>query len=400
MIRAQPMDAVVLIGGCDKTLPAQIMAAAQRDLPAIVIPVGPDAGGHHKGEGLGACTDCRRLWGAHRAGEIDEQEIEVVNGRLAPSVGTCMVMGTASTMACITEAMGLSLPDVGDDPGRRMPSASGSPRRPASARSRWPRRRTAPERDPDAGGVPQRAWSCCRRSAARPTAGPPRRDRRPPRRRDRPRGASTSSAARCPCSSTSSRPASTTWSNSTSGRRAAAAARARRPPRLDVPTVAGGNIARSSMQAAEDVAGADRHPHARQSDQGDRGAWRCCAATSRRVARSSSTPPRRRACCSIPDAPSCSTRSRTWRRGSTIPSSTSRADDVLVLRNAGPNGAPGMPEAGYLPIPRKLAAAGREGHGADLGRAHERHGFRHHRAAHHAGSARSAARWRWCGPAT
>ncbi|MFG1372716.1 IlvD/Edd family dehydratase [Xanthobacter oligotrophicus] len=110
MIRAQPMDAVVVIGGCDKTLPAQIMAAASVDLPTVVVPVGPMVVGHHRGEVLGACTDCRRLWSAHRAGEIDEVEIETVNGRLAPSVGTCMVMGTASTMACITETMGLSLP--------------------------------------------------------------------------------------------------------------------------------------------------------------------------------------------------------------------------------------------------------------------------------------------------
>jgi len=110
MIRAQPMDAVVVIGGCDKTLPAQIMAAVSADLPTVVIPVGPMVVGHHKGEVLGACTDCRRMWGKYRAGEIDAQEIEAVNGRLAPSVGTCMVMGTASTMACITETLGLSLP--------------------------------------------------------------------------------------------------------------------------------------------------------------------------------------------------------------------------------------------------------------------------------------------------
>src|SRR5450756_1761299 len=110
MIRAQPMDAVVVIGGCDKTLPAQIMAAVSADLPTVVIPVGPMVVGHHKGEVLGACTDCRRLWAKYRAGEIDDVEIEAVNGRLAPSVGTCMVMGTASTMACITESLGLSLP--------------------------------------------------------------------------------------------------------------------------------------------------------------------------------------------------------------------------------------------------------------------------------------------------
>src|SRR5579871_3411315 len=97
MIRAQPMDAVVLIGGCDKTLPAQVMGAASVNLPAIVVPTGPMLVGHHKGEVLGACTDCRRLWGQYRAGGIDVAEIERIGGRLAPSTGTCMVMGTAST---------------------------------------------------------------------------------------------------------------------------------------------------------------------------------------------------------------------------------------------------------------------------------------------------------------
>src|SRR3954454_20920971 len=110
MIRAQPMDAVIVIGGCDKNLPAQIMAAASADLPAIVVPTGPMVVGHHRGEVLGACTDCRRLWAGYRGGQVDADEIEVVNSRLAPSVGTCMVMGTASTMACLAEALGLSLP--------------------------------------------------------------------------------------------------------------------------------------------------------------------------------------------------------------------------------------------------------------------------------------------------
>src|SRR5437660_164848 len=110
MIRAQPMDAVVLIGGCDKTLPAQLMAAASVDLPAIVLPTGPMLVGHYKGELLGACTDCRRLWGNFRAGGIGAEEIETANARLAPSVGTCMVMGTASTMACVIEALGMALP--------------------------------------------------------------------------------------------------------------------------------------------------------------------------------------------------------------------------------------------------------------------------------------------------
>lgn len=137
MIRAQPMDAIVVIGGCDKTLPAQIMAAASVDLPTVVVPVGPMVVGHHKGEVLGACTDCRRLWSAHRAGEIDAAEIETVNSRLAPSVGTCMVMGTASTMACITETLGLSLPMSATIPAP-TPSVSGW-RKPAARRPpAWP----------------------------------------------------------------------------------------------------------------------------------------------------------------------------------------------------------------------------------------------------------------------
>src|ERR1700679_3972025 len=89
MIRAQPMDAVVLIGGCDKTLPAQVMAAASVNLPGFVVTPGPMVVGHYRGEVLGACTDCRRLWAQHRAGKIDESEMEQIGVRLAPSVGLC-----------------------------------------------------------------------------------------------------------------------------------------------------------------------------------------------------------------------------------------------------------------------------------------------------------------------
>src|SRR5688572_31441190 len=110
MIRAQPMDAVVLIGGCDKTVPAQLMGAASAGRPAIQLVTGPMMTGRYKGERLGACTDCRRFWGRYRAGEIDQAEIDAVEGRLAVTAGTCAVMGTASTMACITEALGIALP--------------------------------------------------------------------------------------------------------------------------------------------------------------------------------------------------------------------------------------------------------------------------------------------------
>ena len=110
MLDAQPMDAVVLIGGCDKTVPAQLMAAASANVPALVVVTGPMMTGSHRGERLGACTDCRRFWGMYRGGEIDTEEIEEVSGQLAPTAGTCMVMGTASTMACMTEALGMMLP--------------------------------------------------------------------------------------------------------------------------------------------------------------------------------------------------------------------------------------------------------------------------------------------------
>ena len=110
MIRAQPMDAVVLMGGCDKTVPAQLMGAVSAGRPAVMLVAGPMMTGRHKGERLGACTDCRRFWGRYRAGEVSAEEIAQVEGNLAVTAGTCAVMGTASTMACIAEALGLILP--------------------------------------------------------------------------------------------------------------------------------------------------------------------------------------------------------------------------------------------------------------------------------------------------
>jgi dihydroxy-acid dehydratase len=110
MIRAQPMDAVVLMGGCDKTVPAQLMGAVSADRPAISLIGGPMMTGRHRGERLGACTDCRRFWARYRAGDIDAEEISQVESQLAVTAGTCAVMGTASTMACLTEALGMCLP--------------------------------------------------------------------------------------------------------------------------------------------------------------------------------------------------------------------------------------------------------------------------------------------------
>ena len=110
MIRAQPMDAVVLVGGCDKTVPAQLMGAISANRPAIGLVAGPMMTSRWHGERLGACTDCRRFWAKYRAGEIDSGEVHEIEGNLATTAGTCAVMGTASTMASIAEALGMILP--------------------------------------------------------------------------------------------------------------------------------------------------------------------------------------------------------------------------------------------------------------------------------------------------
>jgi dihydroxy-acid dehydratase len=110
MVRAQPMDSVVLIGGCDKTVPAQLMGAVSANLPAVQLVTGPMMTGRYQGERLGACTDCRRFWGQYRAGKVSEQSIREIEGSLATTAGTCAVMGTASTMACIAEALGMMIP--------------------------------------------------------------------------------------------------------------------------------------------------------------------------------------------------------------------------------------------------------------------------------------------------
>jgi len=110
MVRAQPMDAVVLMGGCDKTVPAQLMGAVSAGRPAVMLLAGPMMTGRHRGERLGACTDCRRFWARYRSGDVDADEISEVEGQLAVTAGTCAVMGTASTMACLAEALGICLP--------------------------------------------------------------------------------------------------------------------------------------------------------------------------------------------------------------------------------------------------------------------------------------------------
>ncbi|KAF7294657.1 hypothetical protein MIND_01002500 [Mycena indigotica] len=107
MIKAQPMDACIMIGGCDKTVPAQLMGGISANKPVLPLLTGPMMPGSYRGKRLGACTDCRNNWADYRAGIIDIEEIAAINNELVPTSGTCGVMGTASTMAAITAALGL-----------------------------------------------------------------------------------------------------------------------------------------------------------------------------------------------------------------------------------------------------------------------------------------------------
>ena len=145
MISALPLDSVVLIGGCDKTIPAELMGAVSADMPAILLSVGPMLAGRHEGTRLGACTDCRRLWAAFRAGDLSEHDLNRAHDHLMPSAGTCMVMGTALTMACLAETLGFMLPGAATAPAvsaerMRLAEATGE-RAVALARAGAPRPR-------------------------------------------------------------------------------------------------------------------------------------------------------------------------------------------------------------------------------------------------------------------
>ena len=356
MIRAQPMDAVVLIGGCDKTIPAQMMACASADVPTIIVPVGPMLVGHYQGEQLGACTDCRRLWGEHRGGRIDAQQIERINERLAPTAGTCMVMGTASTMACIVEAMGLALP--------------GSASIPATHADRL--------RSAEASGQFAAAMAV--------------------------NGGPTPAQLMTPASFRNAMVVLQAIGGSTNGLVHLTAAAGRlgiridldefdrlgrevpvlldlKPsgrhymehfhwaggvPRLlreldglidlDAPTAMGGTL-RDVVAAAEDVRGQD----VIRSRADPIKAYGSMAVLGGNLA------PRGAVIKQSAASPDLMTHSGRAVVFESVQDLTERiddpalevtADDVLVLRNAGPRGAPGMPEAGYLPIPKKLAQQG------------------------------------------
>src|SRR6202162_2021949 len=116
MLRANPIDGVVLLGGCDKTIPALLMAAASVDLPAVVVPGGPMLTGTFRGVPLGCGTDVWRLSEEVRAGTLSEQDFLASESAMIRSKGHCNTMGTASTMACMAEALGMTIPGIAGTP--------------------------------------------------------------------------------------------------------------------------------------------------------------------------------------------------------------------------------------------------------------------------------------------
>jgi dihydroxy-acid dehydratase len=356
MVRAQPMDAVVIVGGCDKTLPAQIMGTISADLPTVIVPVGPMVVGHHKGETLGACTDCRRLWSDYRAGTLGSTEIELINARLAPSVGTCMVMGTASTMAIVAETLGLTVPFAASIPAphaERLRAAEASGRVAAAMAATG----TSPPSEIVSSAALRNAMVVMQAI-----------------------GGSTNGiihlaaiAGRAGHSidlrefDRLGRDVPVLVDLKPSGQRYMEHFHeAGGVPRLlaelkgfldlDAPIIGGGRLA-DRMMKREDMHDQDvirplDHPLKPQGAMAvlygnlcPRGAVIKHAAAS-------------------PNLMQHSGRAVVFDSVSDLvtriddPDLDVKADDVLVLRNAGPLGAPGMPEAGYIPIPRKLAAQG------------------------------------------
>ncbi|RMI46429.1 L-arabinonate dehydratase [Streptomyces triticirhizae] len=130
LLRSYPVDGAVLLGGCDKTTPALLMGAASADLPAVLVPAGPMLRGHWRGETLGSGTDMWKYWDERRAGRIGDAELAELECGLARSPGTCMTMGTASTMASVAEVLGVTMPGAAaipavDSSHSRMAAAAG-----------------------------------------------------------------------------------------------------------------------------------------------------------------------------------------------------------------------------------------------------------------------------------
>ena len=355
MIRAQPMDAVLLIGGCDKTLPAQLMGAVSADIPAIVLPTGPMLVGHYKGEVLGACTDCRRLWSRHRAGELDAAEMNEISSRLAPTKGTCMVMGTASTIACMIEALGMALPGAGTAPAThadrmRLAEASGAAAVRLAKDAVTPRQILTKSSFRNALAVLQ-AIGGSTNGLIHLTAVAGR------------MGIDIDleefdSLGRLVPVLVDLKPSGAHYMEHLHWAGGVPRLLQELAPLLDTTaaTVAGGTLA-DVIARAEQVPGQtvirplDAPIHAGGGLAVLRGNLAPAGALLKRSAATPSLLRHEGRAVVFDSIPDMAARIDDDALDVT-------ADDILVLRNAGPKGAPGMPEAGYLPIPRKLARAG------------------------------------------
>ena len=357
MLRANPIDGVVLLGGCDKTIPSLLMAAASVDLPAVVVPGGPMLTGTFRGVPLGCGTDVWRLSrGGPRRARCRRQQFLRSESSMIRSRGHCNTMGTASTMALVAEALGMVVPGVAGTPGARQPAAGGGARhRPAGRRDG--RRRPPAEHRPDRGLVPQRDRGAGRRSAGRPT------------------------------------PSSTCWRSpggsgidltlddfdrigsgvpllvdlQPAGRflmedlhRAGGLLAVLRevrdlldPTALTVTGQAAGRATSTTRRS-----GTPRSSGPAASRWSSTAASPSCAATSPPAARSSSRPPPHRTCCSTAAGPSSSTAIEDFHARIDDPDLDVDADSVLVLRGCGPRGYPGMPEVANMPLPTKLLEQG------------------------------------------
>ena len=356
MIRAQPMDAVVLIGACDKTVPALLMGAASADLPAIQLVGGPMLPMGYHGERLGACTDCRRFWAKYRANEISQRDIEDIEGNLATTAGSCAVMGTASTMAAIAEALGMSLPGTAaipavhadrlraaEESGRRAVAMIGTTLRPSriiTAQSVENALRVLLAIGGSTNGLIHLTAIAGRVGVAVSL--------------ERLNTLSDETPILVDLKPTGQHYMSDLFAAGGIG----AVMRELKPMlHLDCMTVTGETLGERLSQTLRAGSIATSSGRSATRTRSRAGSWHCSARL-RPTAPSSSARRPIRACSSAKAAPWCFPRSTISPRASTRLTWTVTADDFLVLQNAGPKSGYAMPEAGYLPIPAKLARAG------------------------------------------
>ena len=207
MLRANPVDGVVLLGGCDKTIPSLLMAAASVDLPAVVVPGGPMLTGTFRGQPLGCGTDVWRLSEQVRACQLPEPAFIASESSMIRSRGHCNTMGTASTMACMAEALGMTIPGFAG-----MPARIAGCWRARTPPGGWPS--SSSPRDGGRAPCCRLARSATRSSRSRPSAAPRTRSSTcspspAGSGSSSPSAISTRSAPACPCWSTCSRPGGT-----------------------------------------------------------------------------------------------------------------------------------------------------------------------------------------------